>query len=221
MSLQKKIILFDIDNCLSDSERRRKYIVSGISSICNVDIETAEKLYAYGLRYCKDEEKLGGIDPSIFGFFIAGLVKDKDVGQKIKRLLTGINHDKYILQGVREALKQLNERYILGIQSDGVESYQLAKIQSLQNFFSSTPRKFIIFSHNKIDEIPEKFGDKKEEIIVIDDRPEYVRKLLDLGFEAYLVNYGKHAARNNKLKKPVDDDHIVSNLMNFVNKLSK
>jgi hypothetical protein len=46
--------------------------------------------------------------------------------------------------------------------------------------------------------------------IIVDDRPDYIKILREMGVQAYLINFGSQAIKNNG---QVDDKYIIQNLM--------
>jgi hypothetical protein len=122
--MEKKKILLDIDNCLSDSDRRREYILGNIGIICNQpDPKMILENYREALKYHKEELKIGGVSPVTLGKFFANIYKTPNVREQIEQMMNEIPHEKFIIPGTREALSQLSKKFLLGIQSDGEKEY--------------------------------------------------------------------------------------------------
>lgn len=185
----KKIILFDVDYTLSNRDFLRSFGRHYLASLVG---KTVEELNPTVDKIIKESwKKFGIFDIYYYSKRISEELGDAKLEQKlINMFLTDYPYDKALYPEVRTALNKLKDKYILGIQTDGQAIFQLKKIESIVDFFE---RQYIFVFKNKQEEIYEKIKNIEHSVIIIDDKPEYIDKLMGIDIQSVLVKRGHFA----------------------------
>jgi FMN phosphatase YigB (HAD superfamily) len=209
--MTKKIILFDIDFTLSN----RDFLVGfGRKILSDLVRKPILELNPIAEKIIKESSTRFGIfDIYFYAKQMAMHFKDSTLEQKlIDMFLVKYPYAKALYPEVKIILDQLKDKYILGIQTDGQEIFQLKKIESIKNYFDN---KYIFVFKNKQEEIFKKIQSFQKNVIIIDDKPTYIDKLTRFEIEAYFINRGRWA------KKYDDNPSKFPNIKNMVTDLKE
>ena len=212
----KKIVLFDIDYTLSDRmylrNFGRKYLarlvgqkVDNINPVVDAIIQESNRCFQI-------------FDIFFYAKRIAAEYQNRLLEQKIiDMFLIYYPYGQALYPEVKRVLKRLKQNYILGIQSDGQEIFQLKKIEPIRQYFN---KNYIFIFKNKTDEIYEKIKSYARQLVVVDDKPMHIQKLAQRGIRAILVKRGIYAAQwlHNPQKFPAIKE-IVETLDDLINLL--
>lgn len=179
--MKNKIILFDIDRTIFDTEGHRKELFLRISKLVGVSLQ---KVYNYLDIYfssLKNEREYCSED------FARTLTVNKDLQDKILSYHYGILSQvlcaKYVYDEVHEMFNILSNNFRLGIYSEGECKLQKSKIQGLNRYFD----KDLIFivdakdNNETLEKLP-------KEAIIIDDKEIICEFLTKNGFRAIWLN---------------------------------
>lgn len=178
--MDKKIILFDIDDTLVDVHRMAKNFYQKIADTAGLSleeiIETKEK-------YIQTLEKYSDYHPNSLMDFIHNFFKIED-NKKTNPFTEEKYYREALFPEVQKTLAGLSKKYRLGIFSEGFDDYQGMKISALIDFLD---KKLIFISRRKLnDDFLKKIP---KGAIIIDDRKEVIEKLRDLNrFEVFWLN---------------------------------
>jgi FMN phosphatase YigB (HAD superfamily) len=214
--MKRKIILFDIDFTLSN----RDFLVGfGRKSLSDLVGKPILELNPIVEKIIKESSlRFGIFNIYFYSKQISVQLHNSGLEKKmIEVFLKKYPYDAAIYPEVKSVLNELKEKYILGIQTDGQEIFQLKKIKPIRNYFDN---KYIFVCKNKQEEIFEKINGIEKNVIIIDDKPTYVDKLMHKGVDAFFINRGFWAKKYSE--NPDRYPHIkniVSNLTEFANLL--
>ncbi len=197
----KKIILFDIDSTLSDADRRRNLVVRTIQKLGKISRGNASDIYYQVLQ--KYIDKVGGLEPNSFSMGLAKTFGNKKLTKKFLQMFADMHHEKFIFPKTKTILKKLAEKYILGIESTGGHDYQLEKLRSIVNFFD---KNYIYILPEKKKKLIKKIEGFANNVIIIDDRPDFVEYWLKHNLNAIHINQGIYAQSKGryKIKKSIN-----------------
>jgi len=191
----KKIILFDIDATLSDADRRRNLIIRTIQKLAKISKGNARDIYYQVLQ--KYIDKVGGLEPNSFSMSLAETLGNKKLTKKFLQMFAGMRHEKFIFPKTKQVLKKLAEKYILGIESTGGHDYQLEKLRSIIHFFDKS---YIYILPEKKKKLIKKIKGFAHNVIIIDDRPDFVEYWLKHNLNVIHINQGIYAQNKDRYK---------------------
>jgi FMN phosphatase YigB (HAD superfamily) len=208
----KKIILFDIDFTLSNRDYLkdfgRQYLARLVKSSMGAINPIVDRLIK------ESWEKFGFFDIYYYSKRVSTEFNDKDLRQKITDMfLLYYPYDRALYPEVKNVLGKLETKYILGIQSDGQEIFQLKKIESIMGCFDK--RYIYIFRDKKV-EIFKKIKEFLNNVIIIDDKPDYIEKLLKHGIMAIHMNRGYYARKNRGKYRIGESVETLDELINIL-----
>lgn len=196
----KKIILFDIDYVLIDSEELR---VLRKGKICRKFEISEEKFEQIREKYFQSLEKTSNFSAKNFSYFLAKTIKNPLVGEKIAKIYyqDKATCKRTVYPDVIPALKKLKSHCRLGIFSEGDKDFQRSKLilPEIINYF----KKGLVFIYpdktSKATEIVDKVG----EVYIIDDNPKHIKDIA-LTSEAHPIwlKRGPKAQTEEKLNCP-------------------
>lgn len=209
---KKKIILFDIDYTLFDTDKFRDLTYPSLMNLLE-----QEDLPQYHEKVHLIEHTLiskGGYEPVTFANLLAEALQLKPKREEIERIFYDIAlYDVCLYPEVKNILENLEKRngVILGIISKGETSFQKRKISAVRTYFQSHN---VHISLNKFDLIPtvlQKY--QKDTLYVVDDSAPFLDnvKKTDKSVVTVLV---EKPNRYEKREKPVDfvPDVAITNL---------
>ncbi len=196
-----KIILFDIDATLSNADRRRNLVIRTIQKLGKISKENATGIYYQVLQ--KYIDKIGGLEPNSFSVSLADALGNKKLKKKFLQMFANMHHEKFIFPKTKQILKKLAEKYILGIESTGGHDYQLKKLRSIINYFD---KNYIYILPEKKKSLIKKIKGFARNVIIIDDRPDFVEYWLKHNLNAIHINQGIYAQNKDryKIKKSIN-----------------
>ncbi len=197
-----KIILFDIDYTLSDRDFLRNFGRNYLAMLVNKTVYDID--YMVEDIIAQSAKQFGIFDIYYYAKEVAERFNKADLNKKlIDMFLKYYPVDKALYKETKEVLDTLKNKYILGIQSDGQPIFQLKKVENIKKYFND---KYIFIFKNKREEIFDKIQDIKNNIIVLDDKPDYIEKLLENGVRAIHINRGPYAIKKDeyKIKESID-----------------
>jgi len=178
--MNKKIILFDIDDTLIDTHPMAKKIYQKLADTVGVTleeiIETKEK-YKLTLEKYSDYEPNKLLDFIYKNFNI-------DESRRINPFIENSYYQEALFPEARKLLEKLNKNYRLGVFSEGFYDYQWRKVSYLIDLLD---KDLIFISRRKLED---NFLEKiPKDSIIIDDRKDVVEKLRDFGrFQVFWLN---------------------------------
>jgi FMN phosphatase YigB (HAD superfamily) len=209
----KKIILFDIDFTLSNRDYLKSFGREYLSLLTNKSINELNPIIDSIIK--TSWERLGIFDIYFYAKKISEEFKSSKLEKQIiDMFIIDYPYEKAIYPEAIEALNKLKNKYILGVQTDGQEIFQLKKIESVIKYFD---KKYIFIFKDKMEEIFDKIKGIEHNVIILDDKPEYINKLVKKGIKAILIERGRWAEDYTKSpKKYPNINESVSNLNDLV-----
>lgn len=190
----KKIILFDIDFTLSNRDFLKKFGRDYLARLVNKTVGEIDETADQAVH--ESWEKFGIFNINFYSKKIAEVFNEPDLEEKLMDMfLNKYPYEKALYSEVKEVLHNLKEKYILGIQTDGQDVFQLLKIQNIRNYFDE---KYIYVFKNKKTEIFDKISGYEKQVTIIDDKPDYIEKLTKNNIRAILINRGNFAEKKDK-----------------------
>lgn len=178
--MDKKIILFDIDDTLIDTHPMAKMFYQKIADATD---STLEKIIEIKEKYKLTLEKYSDYQPDELLKFIYDYLKIKE-NKRINPFLEKETYKKALFPEVRELLEKLKKDYRLGVFSEGFYEYQQLKISSLIDLMD---KDLIFIARRKLDD--NFLSTLPKTSIIIDDRKEVVEKLKSFGgFNVFWLN---------------------------------
>lgn len=178
--MNKKIILFDIDDTLIDTHPMARSFYQKIADVVEVSLEEIIEIKE---KYKLTLEKYSDYQPDELLKFIYDYLKIEE-NKRINPFLDKEVYKKALFPGIRELLEKLSKKYRLGAFSEGFDDYQRLKISSLIDLMDED---LIFIARRKLDD---NFLEKlPKELIIIDDRKEVIKKLKSFGdFNVFWLN---------------------------------
>ncbi len=178
MSNEKKIVLFDIDYTLFDTDSYRQVLYPRLAHELGV---SEEELKRFRKEFEPEmKERFGHYDPNYFLQRIQTIAKNNVSLRKLEEIFW----DKVIYSGVLDAkikdvLAELQANNIsLGLLSTGDRKHQLAKIDSVVAYF---PEESHHIFPNKIESIKDVLENYSSfQVYIIDDLPEVLAKAKEI-----------------------------------------
>lgn len=168
--MKKKIILFDIDYTLFDTDAFRDATYPKLREILHQ--KDTPQFYLQTKQAELTLRKAGGFGPIKFAELLAEMLQIEPEAEKFEELF--YNEDLYnmcLYPEVEAVLSSLSRQgnVLIGILSTGEQSFQERKIASIRHFFQEN---MIHIYTNKFDHINEVLSlYKNQELIVVDDSP--------------------------------------------------
>lgn len=171
--LSSKIILFDIDYTLIDTDKLRKITHDKILQTTKIppqELEKATKKFAETLKTSRE------FSPPKYAIFLANYFTDPLLKKKVGEIFSRPSvYQPAIYPDVMPSLKKLRPTYSLGIFSEGIRKYQIAKI-TLSGIISYLDQNLIFIFVDKTGKgkfVAEKVG----KCHIVDDNPRHITDL--------------------------------------------
>jgi len=180
--MDKKIILFDIDDTLIEVHRMSKMLYQQMANKAGI---TLEEVVAAKERYKLTIEKTSDYKPDDLMVFVYHDLKT-ETSKQINPFAERKNYKESLFPEVKTVLEKLKKNYILGIFSEGFMEYQSDKIKlsGLNKFFD---KNLIFIERRKTN--PESIKKLPIGSIIVDDRKEVIEKLKQAGsFKLIWIN---------------------------------
>lgn len=200
--MNKKVILFDIDYTLFNTDKFRDLTYPSLMNLLE-----QEDLPQYHEKVRFIEHTLiskGGYEPVTFANLLAETLELKPKREEIERIFYDIAlYDACLYPEVKHVLKNLTKRddVILGIISKGETSFQKRKISAIKTYFQSHN---VHISLNKFDLISTVLQEyQKGALYVIDDSAPFLDSVKKANKSAVTV-FVEKPNRYEKREKPAD-----------------
>lgn len=203
--MNKKIILFDIDDTLIEVHKMSKMLYQQMANMAGI---TLEEVIAAKERYKLTIEKTSDYKPDDLMVFVYDDLKTETLKQT-NPFTEEAYYEESLFPEVKIVFEKLKKDYILGIFSEGFIDYQSNKIKlsGLDKFFD---KNFIFIERRKTD--PESIKKLPMGSIIVDDRKEVIEKLKTLNkFNLIWIN------RNND--ETINGITTIKNLNELLNLL--
>ncbi len=193
--MEKKILLFDIDSVIFDTEKFRSWRNNKVQEIAQIDSNRARIIFKEVKPICFKE--CGGYEPRYYAELVAQALDREAILPALVDVLEGAAYEDFHYQEVEKAIRALadSENFIIGIQSEGDPKTQKDKLGNLIAYFD--PAYMFFYQTDKINalknDILQHLGLLKNNVIVVDDRPQVILPLQKAGIRAILVRQGKYA----------------------------
>lgn len=178
ISNEKKIVLFDIDYTLFNTDSYRQILYPRLAQELGV---SEDELRRFRQEFEPEmKERFGHYNPEYFLQKIQTLAKNTISLEKLEEIFW----DKVMYSGVlnakaRDVLTQLQESNInLGILSTGDKKHQLAKIDSVKAYFPEESHHIFPNKIESIKDVLENYSDFQ--VYIIDDLPEVLAKAKEI-----------------------------------------
>lgn len=203
-----KIILFDIDYTLFDTDKFRDSTYPQLRKLLE-----QEDIPSYHQKVKEIEKKLiteGGYEPVSFARVLTEALEIPLNHEEIRKLFYDKNlYDACLYPEVKDVLKKLSEKndIVLGIVSRGEDSFQRRKIQAIANYF---PNENIFISLVKTDLIHKILERFPKNLYIIDDSAPFLYevKKTDVSVFACLVE-----KENRYERKPVAEGFVADTVI--------
>jgi len=199
LQTKPKIILFDIDYTLIDTARLRQLTDEKILLITKLpkdSLEKATKEYAQTLKISIE------FSPKIYAQFLANYFNNPIIETKVNAVFDQPSvYRQAIYSETISALDKLKEKHSLGIFSEGIKEFQMAKLilSGLINYFAQNFIFIFPDKTGKAGELVEELG----EIYFVDDNPRHIKDIaLTPGAHPIWLKRGPKAATEEKLDCP-------------------
>lgn len=194
-----KIILFDLDYTLIDTDLLRKLTHLKISQTINsprAEIERVTEIFSLSLK------KSIRFSPKKYARFLASGLNQAELENRILKVFSLRNlYRKSVYPQTLPILKKLAGHYRLGIFSEGAKEFQIAKLK-LSGIINYLDRELIfIYSDKtgKAGKLVQKFG----EIFFVDDNPRHIKDIaVTPGAHPIWLRTGPKAQAERKLNCP-------------------
>lgn len=195
--MNKKVILFDIDYTLFNTDKFRDITYPKLMQLLRQ--EDLPQYHEEVKLIEKDLIKGGGYEPVIFARTLAKALQLQPEYDAISKLFYDEKlYDNCLYPEVKDVLNKLSKKedFILGIISKGENTFQRRKIASINHFFASENIYISLDKFDKIDEIYNNYlGDK---LTVIDDSALFldaVKKKWDAIFTVFMKRESRYERR--------------------------
>lgn len=168
-----KIILFDIDYTLIDTDKLRKLTNEKILKIVKISLQKLEKAteeFANTLKTSKE------FSPQKYAQFLAKYFADAAIRKAVNNIFRepGI-YQQATYPEVISVFKKLKQIFRLGIYSEGVKEFQMNKL-TLSGIIKYLDKNLIFIypdKTGKAEELVKKFG----EVYFVDDNPKHIKDI--------------------------------------------
>jgi len=194
-----KIILFDLDYTLIDTDLLRELTnlkICQAINLPNARIKKATKSFSFFLK------KSIRFSPQKYARFMAlELNQPKLENQILKVFSLKSLYQKSLYPQTLPILKKLNARYRLGIYSEGVKEFQMAKLK-LSGIINYLDRNLVFIYSDKTGKAG-KLVKKFSEIFFVDDNPKHIKDIaLTGGNRPIWLKRGPKARTEKKMNFP-------------------
>ena len=201
---KKKIILFDIDYTLFDTDKFRDITYPQLMEL--LQQEDTEKYHQKVMEVERELITRGGYEPVGFAHALSEALKILPKHHQLEQLFYDTTlYETCLYPEDRKVLENLSHRKdaVLGIVSRGEDSFQRRKIQTIKSFF---PDNNIFISLTKVDLIERIANQFKDlQIFVIDDSAPFLHEFKKVASNVVVVLVEKE---NRYERKPVADGFI-------------
>ncbi|MFH1833065.1 MAG: hypothetical protein ABH816_02750 [Candidatus Levyibacteriota bacterium] len=206
----KKIILFDIDYTLFDTQLFREKLYKSIANALGCDIKDSSE--NIDEMYDEIRAEKGYFQPKIFSLQLARkLGREKDAQLIEKAIFAKENFKNCLYKESLKAIEKLSKIISVGIFSKGYNSFQRNKIKVLKNVLNNKNVHIFVNKRKSLPKIIDRYKDFK--LYIIDDA-------LDVLFEAWklrkdIVTIWVKRGIYAKNQKPIENfkpDAIIKNL---------
>lgn len=195
--MEKKILLFDIDSVIFETEKFISWRNGKVQEIIQITPDEARRIFEKVKPICFRER--GGYEPHYYAELVASELGREEILPVLVGALEKIVYDDFYYPHTEDVMRALVEsgNYVIGIQSEGEEKTQKDKLGHLAVYLD--PDYMFFYRTNKLNALEKDItthpGGIKNNVIVIDDRPEIILNLQKAYIRAVLVKQGKHAAQ--------------------------
>jgi FMN phosphatase YigB (HAD superfamily) len=200
MSQNKKIILVDIDIVLLDSQKLRDSRKEKICQCLKINSQTFDKFY---IKYYQTLEKSSDFSPLKFASLLSTGLNNPFLKGKVLESFFN-DQESYIRSLYPDtllALRKLHKNYRLGIFSEGIKDFQMAKL-TLSGVINYLEENLIFIYPDKTGkaaELMEKLG----KIYFVDDTPKHIKDIASTaGAYPIWLKRGTKAETEEKLSYP-------------------
>ncbi len=201
---KKKIILFDIDYTLFDTDKFRDITYPQLMNL--LEQEDTEKYHQKVMEVERELIVRGGYEPVGFAHTLSEALRILPKHHQLEQLFYNATlYETCLYPEDRTVLEKLSERKdcVLGIVSRGEDSFQRRKIQAIKSFFSDDN---IFISLTKVDLINKILNQFEGlQIFVIDDSAPFLHEFKKTDKSVFVILVEKE---NRYERKPVGEGFI-------------
>ena len=211
---KKKVVLFDIDYTLFDTEDFRKNLYKNISQAVGEDINKIEPIGKS--IYAKLRKKYGYFNPAEFIKNFKGYMKnDVDFSAVEESIWNEEAFRRCIYKEVDDILSEIKKIAQVGIFSKGHDRFQRAKLKTIEHFLEIKHIHIVVDKYANLPQIINKYA--KHKLYLVDDELEALHFASKLRSDVFTiwVKRGRYAAE----QKPIPGftpNLVVTNLRKIV-----
>lgn len=206
----RKIILFDIDYTLFDTELFREKLYKEIqNALCSLGIDSKTLAKAQQEAILEVREKAGYFNPKQFSLLLAKKLKlDKAEIIIEDAIFTKANFRNNYYNEVKAVLKKLGNSVKFGIFSKGHQVLQREKLREIKHLFAADDINIAINKYTVLPDIIKKYNNFK--IYIVDDTLNvlYEAKKISSNIYTVWVKRGIYAKNQKPIKNFVPDASI-------------
>jgi len=185
MEKSKKIVLFDIDYTLFDTDAYRRILYPRLAQELGIN---EEELRAFRQEFEPEmKEKFGHYSPDFFLKKIASIAKkDIDFATLEEIFWNKVMYSDLLNPELLDVLKLLQKDTIsIGLLSTGDKRHQLAKIESVLAYFPEENHHIFPNKLESLKDVLEKYS--SFQVYIIDDLPEVLKKAKEINPEVITI----------------------------------
>lgn len=216
MKMKQKVVLFDIDYTLFDTEQFRDKLYKGLEDVLEQKVQDA------GTGIYKDIRKeLGYFNPNLFLKRLAKHLKREADKEALRNVIWDeVAMRACIYPETEGTIEQLAKEALIGIFSKGFNTFQRAKLIAIKHFLDDQHIHVTVNKETRLPKLIKKYEGKR--LYLVDDALDIlsIAKKLDTNIFTIWVKRGRFA----EMQEPIEGfvpDAIVLNLRTVVKIVTK